>query len=133
MTTVHKGRWWPADRAQAHYRYLPVEVPAGAVALTVTLEHGGGVLDLGCFDADDRFRGWSGGARSTFTIAADAATPGYLPGPLAPGTWQVMVGLHRVPPDGVPWTVTAEAARTAPPPRSPSTAPRPGVPGAGRP
>jgi hypothetical protein len=129
MRTVHSGVWRPADRAEDRYRYLPVDVPAGAGALTVTLEYQGGVLDLGCLDGAGRFRGWSGGARSTFTIAADHATPGYLPGLLDPGSWQVMVGLHRVPPDGVSWTVTAETgaaprvvepALGPPPPRPPA-------------
>ena len=128
--TVHSGVWRPADRAEARYRYLPVDVPPGAAALTVTLEHRGGVLDLGCLDAGGGFRGWSGGARSTFTIAAGHATPGYLPGPLNPGTWQVMLALHRVPPEGVSWTVTAQTSRTAPaaPPLAPIAGPPPALP-----
>jgi hypothetical protein len=102
--------WWPADRAADRYRYLPVEVPAGARALTVTLDYdaGAGVLDLGCFDPDGRFRGWSGGARSTFAVAA--ATPGYLPGPLPPGEWRVALGLHWVPLYGLVWTCAGATA-----------------------
>jgi hypothetical protein len=114
----------------ARYRYLPVDVPAGAGALTVSLayDRDAGVLDLGCFDPAGGFRGWSGGARETFTVSADWATPGYLPGPLVPGAWQVALGLHRVPPDGLAWTVTAEAGpapRTPEPPPTPPTPIRP--------
>jgi hypothetical protein len=117
MRTVHSGVWRPDDRAAERYRYLPVDVPPGAGALTVSLDYdrAAGVLDLGVLDPGGGFRGWSGGARSTFTVAVDRATPGYLPGPLDPGTWQVMLGLHRLPPEGLPWTVTAETAPSGPP------------------
>src|SRR5262249_54514043 len=37
-----------------------------------------------------------------------AATPGYLPGEIEPGLWQVVIGLHMVPADGVRYRVTAE-------------------------
>jgi hypothetical protein len=92
------------------YWYLPVDVPAGARRLTVSLAYddGAGVLDLGCLGPDGEFRGWSGAARSTFTITAGWATPGYLPGPVSPGSWRVVLGLHRVPPEGLAWRVTAE-------------------------
>ena len=42
-------------------------------------------------------------------ITREAATPGYLPGELEAGTWQVMIGVHRVPPDGAGYQLTAEA------------------------
>jgi len=105
--TVHRGRWTREDRAAQPYRYLPVEVPAGTAAFAVRLDYdpGAGALDLGCLGAAG-FRGWSGSARTAFAIGADRATPGYLPGPVEPGTWQVMLGLHRVGPAGVEWTLT---------------------------
>ncbi|MGC9668770.1 CehA/McbA family metallohydrolase [Planosporangium sp. 12N6] len=138
MRTIHSGTWWPDDRAEARYRYLPVDVPAGARRLTVTLTYdtGAGVLDLGCLDPDGRFRGWSGGARSEFTITGPWATPGYLRGPVSPGSWRVILGLHRVPPEGLPWTVRAEPALSVPDPPHPVPAvPADGPadgPGAGR-
>jgi hypothetical protein len=125
---VRSGTWWPADRAASGYRYLPVEVPAGHRALHVELgyDRGAGVLDLGCFDPAGAFRGWSGGARDAFTVAEDWATPGYLAGPLAEGTWHVALGLHRVSPDGLPWRLTATTAGTPPPaPPVPEAAPWP--------
>jgi hypothetical protein len=71
------------------------------------------VLDLGCLGPNG-FRGWSGGARESFVITREAATPGYLPGELEAGTWQVMIGVHRVPPDGVRYQLTAEAIGSLP-------------------
>jgi hypothetical protein len=111
--THHTGRWTLEDRFASPWHYLPVEVPPGACALRVQLEYdqAGAVLDLGCFGAAG-FRGWSGGARQSFVIAAGAATPGYLPGELEPGLWQVAVGLYRLPPGGAEYTVTAEVSST---------------------
>jgi hypothetical protein len=47
-----------------------------------------------------------------------------LPGELEAGTWQVMIGVHRVPPDGAAYRVTAEttsrAGALAPPPLAPA-------------
>ncbi|MGZ4595790.1 MAG: CehA/McbA family metallohydrolase [Actinomycetes bacterium] len=119
MTGVrHSGRWTPDDRAAGVYHYLPVEVPPHASGLQVRLDYdrSGAVLDLGC-EAPAGWRGWSGGARSSYVITARAATPGYLPGELEPGTWQVVLGLHRVPADGVAFEVTVEVspAGAAPP------------------
>ena len=71
-------------------------------------------MDLGCIGAGG-FRGWSGGARRSFVITPAAATPGYLPGELEPGTWLVVIGLHRVPPAGADYqlTVTVSARRAS--------------------
>jgi hypothetical protein len=112
------GRWSPDDRAASVYQYVPVELPAGSRALTVSLEYdrGAGVLDLGCVDPAGTFRGWSGSARGEFTITEDWATPGYLPGLMPDGGWQVMLGLHRVSAGGLAWRVTATPATNPPPP-----------------
>jgi hypothetical protein len=119
-TTVHRGRWTLEDRLETGLRELPVEVPPGTASLTVRLSFEGGVIDLGCHGPDG-FRGWSGGARLEYTIAADWATPGYLPGELEPGVWHVWLGLHRIPPDGVPYEVTAITSDVAPPvPQAPA-------------
>ena len=107
---THQGTWSVDDRIAAPWHYLPVEVPAGTAALRVTLSSprgGGAPLDLGCLGPDG-FRGWSGGARGSFVVSEAAATPGYLAGPVTPGLWQVMIGLHLVPADGMPFSVTAE-------------------------
>src|SRR5580692_9358033 len=111
--TRHAGRWTLEDRFTSPWHYLPVEVPAGTCALRVELEYerSGAVMDLGCFSPAG-FRGWSGGARRTFVITTGAATPGYLSGELEPGTWHVVIGLHRVRPGGAEYTLTAETSVT---------------------
>lgn len=114
---THQGAWSMEERAHDVLRALPVDVPASTGALHVTLAYPRteGVLDLGLLGAEGEFRGWSGGARDRFTVAEEWATPGYLPGPLSPGTWQVLLRLHRVPPEGLPYEVRAETPAQAPP------------------
>jgi len=126
--TVHTGTWTPEDRFASPWHYLPVEVTPGTAALRVDLEYerAGAILDLGCLDPSG-FRGWSGGARQSFVIAAEAATPGYLPGEVEAGLWRVMIGLHVVPPDGVRYRVTAEPS-TGPADSGSATAETPPVP-----
>jgi PHP domain len=115
--TRHAGTWTIDDRCQSTWQYLPVEVPPGSSALTVELDYGadGAVLDLGCFGPAG-FRGWSGGARRSFTVGAKTATPGYLPGELEPGTWQIVLGLHRIPAEGASYRLVArtDGQRTGP-------------------
>ncbi|MGH4029700.1 CehA/McbA family metallohydrolase [Actinomycetota bacterium Odt1-20B] len=101
--------------------YLPVEVPAGVRELhvaytyekpTVPAGTPGNALDIGVFDergtalGGKGFRGWSGGARTEFFLRADEATPGYLPGRIRPGTWNIALGPYTVAPQGLPYTVT---------------------------
>ncbi|MFD0558977.1 hypothetical protein FB566_4933 [Stackebrandtia endophytica] len=113
--TVYDGVFTPDDRVEQFYRYLPFEVPARAGSIRVTLDYrgDGAVIDLGCM-GEDGFRGWSGGARSQFTIAATTATPGYRAADLEPGTWQVMLGLHRIPGE-VPYRVEITVSGQDPP------------------
>jgi hypothetical protein len=70
----------------------------------------GAVIDLGC-EGSVGWRGWSGSARRRYVITPDAATPGYLRGELEPGTWHVVLGLHRLPAGGIDYTVTISAGR----------------------
>lgn len=52
-------------------------------------------IDLGVFDAE-RFRGWSGGNKSFFTISETDATPSYLPGVIVPGKWRLILGVPNI-------------------------------------
>ncbi|QIP88641.1 CehA/McbA family metallohydrolase [Streptomyces sp. Tu 2975] len=103
------------------YVYLPVEVPRGVREIHVSYRYerpaqpagtAGNALDIGIFDergtalGGDGFRGWSGGARSEFFIRADEATPGYVPGPVRPGTWHIALGPYTVAPQGLPYEVS---------------------------
>ena len=93
--------------------YLPVDVPRGVREIAVSYAYEkppvppgtqGNALDIGIFDERGTdpggrgFRGWSGGARNGFRIRADEATPGYLAGPVRPGTWHIALGPYTVAP-----------------------------------
>ncbi|MFE1957334.1 CehA/McbA family metallohydrolase [Streptomyces sp. NPDC059479] len=101
--------------------YLPVEVPRGVAELHVSYSYErpqmpagtqGNALDIGIFDERGTalggrgFRGWSGGARTEFFLRADAATPGYVPGPVRAGTWHIALGPYTVAPQGLTYQVT---------------------------
>jgi hypothetical protein len=105
----------PAD--QSSFPVIPVDVAPGTARIEVAYAvraHGPGecVVDIGLRDGDG-FRGWSGSARRSFFVAPHQATPGYLPGALVPGRWEVVLGAYKVPPDGctVEVTVTLERAQ----------------------
>src|SRR5215469_734558 len=112
--TRHSGRWTFEDRFASPWHYLPVEVPPGSREIRVELDYdqNAATLDLGCLGPAG-FRGWSGGARRSFAISADGATPGYLPGEPEPGTWQVIIGIYRLRPEGIPYRLTATVADSA--------------------
>ena len=95
------------------YLHLPFEVPSGVTRIEVAYSYsdsigsdpqltGGNTVDLGLFDPRGidfpsvGFRGWSGSARSSGFVSQDSATPGYMPGPIQPGTWHVLLGLYKV-------------------------------------
>lgn len=119
------GHVSPEDMLINDYRYVPFVLPALATWLHVSYRYAAtspaganeqAVIDLGLFDprgwefpGGAGFRGWSGGARSEFTITNTEATPGYLPGPLPPGTYQVILGLYRIPPGGADYWITIQA------------------------
>ncbi|MFF3516838.1 CehA/McbA family metallohydrolase [Streptomyces sp. NPDC002573] len=105
--------------------YLPVDVPAGVREIKVAYTYEkpsvpagtqGNALDIGLFDergtelGGTGFRGWSGGARSEFFVRADDATPGYLPGPVHPGTWHIALGPYTVAPQGLAYEITITLA-----------------------
>ncbi len=109
---THRRHLTVDDRTASPYLEVPFVVADGARSLQVRLAYDrtAAVVDLGC-RGPAGFRGWSGGARSEYVIGTDRATPGYLPGELEPGEWAVVLGLHRVPFDGV--DVTVEIATPA--------------------
>jgi len=81
------------------YVEVPFHVPAGVIRVSVEFsytehEHQT-TIDLGLFDGE-RFRGWSGGNKSAFTISESDATPSYLPGPVRPGMWKLILGVPSV-------------------------------------
>ncbi len=133
-----------ADKATDDYLLLPFEVPPGISRLTVhyTYTHrvsaalpggSGNVVDIGVFDPRGAtvfqghgFRGWSGSNRSEFTIGLADATPGYLPGPIYPGAWHIILGLYHIVPEGCHYCVEINLSADAGQPDRP--APSPSVP-----
>lgn len=81
------------------YTEVPFQVPAEVERITVEFAYTGkqerSVIDLGLRDPE-RFRGWSGGNKSRFTLAESDATPSYLPGPLQAGTWRLVLGAPNI-------------------------------------
>jgi hypothetical protein len=81
------------------YIEAPFEVPSGTQRLTISFRYTGKeertTLDIGVLDPE-RFRGWSGGNKSSFTISATDATPSYLPGYLTPGKWKLLIGVPNI-------------------------------------
>lgn len=107
-------------RVEVAYRWEEVR-PELSNALTKT------TIDLGLWDedgyrSDAGFRGWSGSRQSDVFVQDNAATRGYRPGAIRPGTWWVELGLAAVAPGGAHWTVDivcTDAADTPARPRTP--------------
>jgi len=139
---VLKGR---VDPGPTDWVYVPIEVPSGVSEIAVRYAYDrpdpppglhGNALDIGIFDerghdvrpgvgVPEGFRGWSGGARDSFAISATEATPGYLPGPVNPGTWHLLLGPYTVAPQGLAYRVEVTLRRGAPGPAFvPSHAPQ---------
>jgi hypothetical protein len=89
------GEIGPGDSFQ--YRYFPFDVPAGVNRLDASIDKSGLSLGFGLFDErgpdyqSPGFRGVYGSEFDAFFLAADAASPSFLPGPIAPGTWTFIV------------------------------------------
>lgn len=117
MSQVVRGRWTPADRRAAFYRYVPFDVPEGTDGVRIQLgyDRSRAVLDLGLFDPDG-FRGYSGSARTEAVVTVAGATPGYLPGRVPAGTWQLLLGLYEIPEDGAGFEVAIDLGTHARPP-----------------
>jgi predicted metal-dependent phosphoesterase TrpH len=114
------------DKKETAYRMLPFDVPKGIVCMEVSynfsrdepggiLKEAGNILDIGIFDprgseflTAQGFRGWSGSACREFFMSLEEATPGYLPGPIQEGRWEIILGLHRILPEGCDYLVTIQ-------------------------
>jgi PHP domain len=130
----------PGSQPPGSCCYLPFKVPdaAGRIAVSYHYENSGqateipepppsterpdhNVLDIAIFDSGGidpitgGFRGYSGSARQSFFIARHDATPGYLPGDLQPGDWNLMLGVASLLPEGARWWASVEIdVETAP-------------------
>jgi len=134
---VITGHFSPDQQGTLHH--LPFTMPAGATRLSLRLHYndrisadvavtGGNTLDLGLFDSrgtafqSGGFRGWSGSERLEVWITPQAATPAYLPGPLLPGVWHVLLGLYKIGPMGCDYRLEIDIETTAGPTEDPRPA-----------
>lgn len=111
------------DATGGDYAVVEFEVPEGAAEIIVrhAVVDEANILDFGVWDPNG-FRGWGGGLTEDAVIGIDAASRGYLPGPLPAGTWQIVIGKARL--DVVPaeYQLSVEihdAASLTPRPRAP--------------
>ncbi|MDQ0009496.1 hypothetical protein J2T07_001673 [Luteibacter jiangsuensis] len=102
---VLRGELTGAD--QHTYREVPFDVPGGTSRITIDVEYTGreehttidlGLLGPGGFEAQDGFRGWSGGSKRRFTVSATDATASFLPGAIVPGRWRLLLGIPNIRP-----------------------------------
>jgi len=95
---VLKGTITEANRET--YVEVPFTVPAKVLRVSVDFQYTGhdkkATIDLGLIDSE-RFRGWSGGNKSSFTVSETDATPSYLPGPVKAGVWRLLLGVPSMP------------------------------------
>lgn len=94
-----------SGRDNETYRSVPFDVPAGVTRITIDFSYTGKeqhtTIDLGLlgpegFRGQDGFRGWSGGSKQVFTVSATDATPSFLPGPIQPGRWTLLLGIPNI-------------------------------------
>jgi hypothetical protein len=86
------------------YTYLPFTVPKGVNRIHVRLVKSDPTASVGVGIFDQRgaayqspgFRGVSGAERREFFLDYSAATLGFVPGPIEPGDWQVIVPVFNV-------------------------------------
>lgn len=54
------------------------------------------IIDIGLFDFEDKFRGWSGSNKTTLFISEFYSTPGYQKIKLSVGEWFIALGLYKI-------------------------------------
>jgi predicted metal-dependent phosphoesterase TrpH len=96
-TLTFEGRLTHVDHERLFEQ--PFEVPPGTRRIEVVVTNTGRdrrtVLDVG-LRGPSGFRGWSGGRVETIRVSSLTATPGYLPGPIEPGSWAVLIGVPNI-------------------------------------
>jgi hypothetical protein len=88
-------------------------VPAGTQEIRIGHSDGSAtdILDWGVWSPDG-FRGWGGGLVDDAVIGVDQSSRGYLPGPITPGTWRVVVGKALLDGDGGHYTIDVTCSDT---------------------
>jgi hypothetical protein len=63
------------------------------------------ILDIGIKDSE-KIRGWTGSNKTHFIITGEYATPGYLPGKIKPGIWNLLLSVYKIPEQGFEVVIT---------------------------
>jgi hypothetical protein len=121
LSTIRLEGAVPAEGGD--YLVVPFEVPAGTVELEIAHDDGSDavILDWGVWSPEG-FRGWGGGLTDPAVIGEAESSRGYLPGPITPGTWTLVIGKARLaggPARYVADVTFRDAATLAPVPRAP--------------
>jgi len=95
-------------KAEDNHRHIshPFMIPEGATRLTIDFEYTpkrvekyGNLLTLSLFDPEgERGTGHRGQPKQHIVLTASEATPGYLPGPLRPGRWDIVINANLINP-----------------------------------
>ena len=108
----------PDDKRRSDYIYIPFNVPEETNKIIINYSYpksDDNIIDIGIFDPHGHgflnpkgFRGWSGSERTSFYIAENAATPGYIAGKIAPGLWAIILGLYKIREPGCSYSVEVD-------------------------
>lgn len=105
IATMHLDVQVPVEGGD--YQLVPFEVPAGTAEIQIarSVQPSTSILDFGVWNQDG-WRGYSGGLTDAITVGVAESSRGYQPGPIAPGTWQLLVGKAKL--DGAPASFGAD-------------------------
>jgi MYXO-CTERM domain-containing protein len=89
-------------------------VPEGTREIRIAHSDGStfDILDWGVWSPDG-FRGWGGGLTEDAVIGVEQSSRGYLPGPITPGTWTVVVGKAQLDGNGGHYAIDVTCSDTA--------------------
>lgn len=93
---------------------VPFDVPAGVVEIQISHTDGSSdvILDWGVWGPEG-FRGWGGGNTEDAIIGVEQSSRSYLPGPITPGTWNVVVGKAKLGANGGHYSIDITCRTTA--------------------
>jgi MYXO-CTERM domain-containing protein len=104
LSTMHfEGDVLPAG---GDFAVVEFAVPAGTREIRIAHTDGSDavILDWGVWGPDG-FRGWGGGNTEDAIIGVAESSRSYRIGPIAPGTWQLVIGKAQIPPAGARYSV----------------------------
>jgi len=114
LAPMHLSLTGEVPVAGGDYLDVTFEVPEGTQEIRITHDDGSDadILDWGVWSPDG-FRGWGGGLTEDAVIGVAQSSRGYLPGPITPGTWTVVVGKAKLGPAGGHYTIDVTLSDTA--------------------